>query len=81
MAQVSSTQPLTELSTRNLPGVKGQLAHKAGSLTAICELTTATSADDTAVLASDNDPVVASHKQETNLIVIYNWLKMENKSQ
>jgi hypothetical protein len=38
MAMVS-TQPLTEMSTRNLPGVKGGLpAHKAGNLTAICEL-------------------------------------------
>jgi hypothetical protein len=31
------TQPLTELSTRNLPGAKGKLAHKADNLTAICE--------------------------------------------
>jgi hypothetical protein len=33
-----STQPLTEMSTRNLPGGgKGWLAHKADSLIAICE--------------------------------------------
>jgi hypothetical protein len=31
------TQPLTEMSTRNLPGGKGRLVHKAYSLTAICE--------------------------------------------
>jgi hypothetical protein len=31
------TQPLTEVSTRNLLGYKGQPAHKADSLTAICE--------------------------------------------
>jgi hypothetical protein len=31
------TQPLTEMSTRNLPGVKGQTASKAENLTAICE--------------------------------------------
>jgi hypothetical protein len=32
-----STQPLTEMSTRNLPGGKGQPARKADNLTAICE--------------------------------------------
>jgi hypothetical protein len=32
-----STQPPTEMSTRNLPGVKGQPARKADNLTAICE--------------------------------------------
>jgi hypothetical protein len=31
------TQPLTVISTRNLPGSKGQLAHKADNLTSICE--------------------------------------------
>jgi hypothetical protein len=32
-----STQPLREMSTRNLPGCKGRPARKAGDLTAICE--------------------------------------------
>jgi hypothetical protein len=32
-----SIQALTEISTRNLPGSKGQLAHKADNLTAIFE--------------------------------------------
>jgi hypothetical protein len=32
-----STQPLIEMSTRNLPGGKGRPAHKAANLTAICE--------------------------------------------
>jgi hypothetical protein len=32
-----STQPLTEMSTRNLPGGKGRPARKADNLTAICE--------------------------------------------
>jgi hypothetical protein len=32
------THPLTEMSTRKLPGGKGQLARKADNLTAICEL-------------------------------------------
>jgi hypothetical protein len=36
---LGSTQTLTEMSTRNLPGGKGWLAHKAGNLTAICEPT------------------------------------------
>jgi hypothetical protein len=31
------TQPLTEMSTRNLPGGKGRPARKAHNLTAICE--------------------------------------------
>jgi hypothetical protein len=35
MARVS-TQPLTEMNTRNFPGGKGQPAHKADNLTAIC---------------------------------------------
>jgi hypothetical protein len=34
---LGSTQLLTEMSTRNLPGVKGQPARKANNLTAICE--------------------------------------------
>jgi hypothetical protein len=32
-----STQPLTEMSTRNLPGDKGRKTPKANKLTAICE--------------------------------------------
>jgi hypothetical protein len=34
---LGSTQPLKEMSTRNLPGGKRRLAHKADNLTAICE--------------------------------------------
>jgi hypothetical protein len=34
---LGSNQSLTEMSTRNLPGGNGQLAHKADILTAICE--------------------------------------------
>jgi hypothetical protein len=34
---LGSTQPLTEMSTRNLPGGKGRPARKADNLTAICE--------------------------------------------
>jgi hypothetical protein len=33
---LGSTQSLTEMSTRNLPGGKGWPAHKADNLTAIC---------------------------------------------
>jgi hypothetical protein len=36
---LGSTQPLTEMSTRNLPGSKGWQAHKADNLTTICERT------------------------------------------
>jgi hypothetical protein len=34
---LGSTQPLTEMSTCNLPGVKGRPACKADNLTTICE--------------------------------------------
>jgi hypothetical protein len=34
---LGATQPLTEMSTRKLPGGKGRLARKADNLTAICE--------------------------------------------
>jgi hypothetical protein len=34
---LGSTQTLTEMSTRNLPGGKGRLARGADNLTAICE--------------------------------------------
>jgi hypothetical protein len=34
---LGSTQPLTEISTRNLPGGKGRPARKADNLTPICE--------------------------------------------
>jgi hypothetical protein len=36
---LGSIQPLTEMSTRNLPGGKGRPARKADNLTAICEPT------------------------------------------
>jgi hypothetical protein len=36
---LGSTQPLTEMSTKNLPGGKGRPARKADNLTAICEPT------------------------------------------
>jgi hypothetical protein len=35
---LESTQPITEMSTRNLPGGKGRPVLKADNLTAICEL-------------------------------------------
>jgi hypothetical protein len=34
---LGSTQPLTEMSARNLPRCKGRLARKADNLTVICE--------------------------------------------
>jgi hypothetical protein len=34
---LGSTQPLTEMSTRKIPGGKGRPARKADNLTAICE--------------------------------------------
>jgi hypothetical protein len=34
---LESTQPLTEMNTRNVPGGKGRPTRKADNLTAICE--------------------------------------------
>jgi hypothetical protein len=34
---LESTQPLAEMSTRNLPGGEGRSAHKADNLTTLCE--------------------------------------------
>jgi hypothetical protein len=34
---LESTEPLSEMSTRNLPGGKGRPARKADNLNAICE--------------------------------------------
>jgi hypothetical protein len=34
---LGSTQPLAEISTRNIPGGKGRPARKADNLTAICK--------------------------------------------
>jgi hypothetical protein len=39
------------------------------------ESTTATFADDTAVLATDSDPDIALQKLQTNLFAIQNWFK------
>jgi hypothetical protein len=39
------------------------------------ESTAATFADDTAVVAMDSDPTIASHKLQTNLLAIQNWFK------
>jgi hypothetical protein len=39
------------------------------------ESTTATFADDIAVIATDNNPATSSHKLQTNLLTIQHWLK------
>jgi hypothetical protein len=39
------------------------------------ESITTTFSNDTAVLATDSDPTIASHKLQTNLLAIQNWLK------
>jgi hypothetical protein len=39
------------------------------------ESTTATFADDTAVVTTDSDPAIASQKLQTNLLAIQNWFK------
>jgi hypothetical protein len=40
------------------------------------ESTTATFADDTAVVATDSDPAIASQKLQTKLLAIQNWFKI-----
>jgi hypothetical protein len=46
------------------------------------ETTLVTFADDTAVIATNNDPAIASSKLQTNLLAIQSWLaRMENESQ
>jgi hypothetical protein len=39
------------------------------------EPTTVTFAEDTAVIATDNDPNIASHKLQTSLLTIQHWLE------
>jgi hypothetical protein len=39
------------------------------------ESTTATFDEDTAVVATNSDPAIASHKLQTNLLVIQSWFK------
>jgi hypothetical protein len=39
------------------------------------ESTTATFADDSAVVAMDSDPAIASQKLQTDLLAIQNWFK------
>jgi hypothetical protein len=39
------------------------------------ECTTATFANDTAVVATNSDPAIASQKLQTNLLAIQNWFK------
>jgi hypothetical protein len=38
------------------------------------EITSAIFADDTAVIATDNDPAIVSSKLQTNLLAIQSWL-------
>jgi hypothetical protein len=38
------------------------------------ETTSATFADDTAIIATDNDPAITSSKLQTNLLAIQSWL-------
>jgi hypothetical protein len=48
-------------------------------LTTLAESTTATFADDTAVLFKDSDPAITSNKLQTNLLAIQNWFKKWRK--
>jgi hypothetical protein len=50
-------------------------------LRASSESTTATFADETAVVTMDSDPAIASQKLQTDLLAIQNCFKMENEKQ
>jgi hypothetical protein len=45
------------------------------NLPASPESTTAALDDDTAVMATDNDPAIVSHKLQTSLLTIQHWFK------
>jgi hypothetical protein len=49
-------------------------------LSTSAERTTADFAENTAVLATDSNPAIASHKLQTNLHIIQNDLEMENEN-
>jgi hypothetical protein len=54
----------------------------AADLPTLSESATTSSADDTAVVAMDSDPAIASQKLQTDLLAIQNWFKKkENESQ
>jgi hypothetical protein len=54
--------------------VLGPLLYKA-DLPTSPESTTANFANDTTVIATDNDPAIAAHKLQTSLLTIQHWLK------
>jgi hypothetical protein len=72
-----STQPLTEMSTRNLPGGKGQPALKADNLTTICEPRRLTALWASTACYRDSFSFYQSEEQMTNvkrwILVLLLW--------
>jgi hypothetical protein len=67
----------TELSSVNAGSILGPLLYLLyiADLPTSPDSTTATFANDTAVVSTDSDPTIASQKLQTNLLAIQNWLK------
>jgi hypothetical protein len=75
---LGSTQPLTDMSTRNLPGDKGWQVHKADNLTTICEPQRVTTLWASTACYRDSYINIIRRRTTTN-IIIYTSIKVSQK--